>query len=122
MKVKKFNETVEQFINTSAVVCMIIDEEGLMVDSGAFESQTDFDNWILNMINQMVTTDVTERIKGMEKNEDDEYVFINVADAINWYQDYYSYNVYYDIYSQIYKKQPLLYGVDKIRDIKKYNI
>lgn len=41
---------------------------------------------------------------------------------INWYQDYYDYDVYYDTYSQIFKNQPLLYGVDKIRDMKKYNV
>lgn len=120
MKIKRYNENND---NTSAIICVIIDSSGLIVDSGAFETQTDFDNWILNMINQMINTeDFFPNVTGLEKNEDGENIFVEVADAINWYQDFYDYNVYYDIYSQIFKDQPLLYGVETIRNTKKYNI
>jgi hypothetical protein len=131
MKIQKFNESLE---NTKDCVTLIITDnpgsvyQGVLI-SGAFETKTDMENWLLNMINEeLVTHDVKKSVigvkivKGIFYNKDEEPIFIDLIDAINWYQDFYDCNVYYDEDSSFIKNEPLMYGVELARAENRYNL
>ena len=123
MKIQKFNE--ENLHEKKYFMCVIISTSGPQIDnSGIFETQEDMDNWILNYANELLTNqeDSWEIGKdGVYSNHKGHPVFIDVVDAINWVQDTNDCDFQYDN-SVIYSGVKLRYGVDKARNINKYNL
>ena len=126
MKIKKFNENLDQSKNY--YMCIIISTIGPQIDnSGIFETQEDMDNLILNYANELLSNDNLEEDNweigkdGIYVNEEGYPVFINVEDAINWVQEKNSCDFQYDS-SVIYSDVKLEYGVDTARAANKYNL
>jgi hypothetical protein len=126
MKIRKFNESnnTEEYY-----VMMIINNSSEIIESGIFETENDMECWLLNIVNK-------EILKGKFYSDEDEeeleqdtvlhkgdsgYVYIDFVEAVNWYQDVYDCSVTYDKMN-LHKNCKLLYGVDKIIDMKKYNL
>lgn len=109
MKIQKFNEAINL---KKYHICMIINSASEIDYSGVFETEQDMDNWLLNLVNEIV----------LDRSEGDEEVFIDVVDAINWIQDNNDCNVYYDDAALLYKDVKLKYGVEMKINAKKYNI
>ena len=120
MKVKKFNEGFENI--KDCCMAMIVDSNNYIIRSAAFETEADMNNWLLNTVNEELVHVETKRKENITYNEENEPIFIDVADAINWYQDYFDCNIHYDIESQYIVKEPLLYGVELTRKMNKYNL
>ena len=121
MKIQRFNESLENI--KECVTLMIIDENGTL-RSGAFETKTDMDNWLLNLINEEVANYYSPALKnsGVVYNEGEEPIFIDVDKAINWYQEYLDCDIYYDEESSFIKNEKVKYGVELARTTNKYNI
>ena len=124
MKIKKFNENTE---NKEYYTCIIV-VNGQINLSGIFETEEDLENWLLNIINKELSA--YERDESFDHsliddtfiNDDGNSVFIDVSDAINWYQDINDADIYYDFDSIIYKNVKAEYGVELIRNTNKYNL
>jgi hypothetical protein len=128
MKIKKFNEKkgLKEYD-----ICVIIDNIGPnILKIGIFETKKDMENWLLNFINGALLDNhyENEMIKragkgnGVEINEDGDSVFIDLVEALNWYQEEYNCEVVYDNKSNIYSNIKLKYGVDLLKSTKKYNM
>lgn len=128
MKIKKFNEKkgVKEYY-----VCAILDTIGPNIsDLRIFETVKDMENWLLNLINVALYHSYTkhEMMKragkgnGAEINEDGDIVFINLVEALNWYQEEYDCEVVYDNKSVIYSDIKLKYGVNLLKTTNKYNL
>jgi len=122
MKIKKFEKNY--YSSDDCWVCMIIGEN-IIINSASFDNESDMEYWLLNLINDEINISYNiYNINTFEKaheNSEGEYVFIDLADAINWYQDVMNCDIYYE-HSQFIKNETLLYGVKELRDIKKYNL
>jgi len=126
MKIKKFNENKKT--KKDCWLALIINNSSEITSSAAFETENDMEYWLLNFINyhfieyQEDQEDDDEYSDGEDVyNNGSEHVFIDLRGAINWYQDVWDCDVYCDK-SQYIKSESLLYNVDKLKDVKKYNL
>ena len=110
MKIQKFNEAKEPLKKYH--ICMMVDSEGGIDYSGVFDTEEDMDNWILNTVNEIV----------LDRYDDENEMFTEVDEAINWIQIENDCNVNYDDDTTYYGKVKLKYGIDVKRDVNKYNI
>lgn len=120
MKIKKFNESNN---DNNVVLFLIIDinNENDVVHSGVFETRQDFDNWILNLVNESIGADPDDNIEGTVLNNEGEQIFIDVNIAMNYYQWYYDLKIL--VYeTKIYKNIEAKYGVNLTKNLKKYNL
>ena len=121
MKIQKFNESLE---NIKECVVLIISNSSGPIHSGAFETTTIMENWLLNLINEQLVSHISsvKTPKGVAYNEDGELIFIDVYDAINWYQEYFGCDVIYDEESSFITNEKVKYGVELARTKNKYNV
>ena len=117
MKIKKFNESNDNKL----LALIIVDFNNEIVHSGVFENEKDFDNWILNLVNISINADPDYKIENTVINNEGEQIFIDVKEAINYYQWYYNYEVIYD-YTDVYKNVEVKYGVELMKKTKNYNL
>lgn len=115
MKIQKFKENIDYYGKpTGYHICVITDDDHNVDHSGIFETKTDLENWLLNIIN----SDLLELSETLgEKNQ----VFINLDDAIEWYQETNSAHINH-LNPDMFRNITLDYGVDKLRTANKYNL
>lgn len=121
MKINKFNENK----NDGYCYCAhMIDDE--VNESHIFDDKENMYNWILNFINAKIPDRlymIDDDTEGIVEIDDEEYVFHDVVDAMNWFSEEGSEYILYDSNIDIKtEKVELKYGVDKIKATKKFNI
>lgn len=119
MKIRKFNEEIEH--SKEYHIC-VITYGGIVDEMGIFETQEDMDNWILNKVNERVLDNPGFAIEenDMMKNDEDQFVFVNVTKAINWFNDDNS-QIDYGT-GVILKNVEAKYGVELLKQTSKYNL
>lgn len=123
MKIQKFNENTINS-NKNYYYC-IISIDNTPEHEGLFETETDMNNWMLNIFNEELSQSSEtkeDKDSGIYEFQDNGLIFINVYDAISWYtEEYEQANVDYGSI-EMYKNVTLKYGVEELRDIKNFNL
>lgn len=117
----KFNEN-----NNSTFGCFFIikdKDNDEIYDYEIFYNEEDMYNSLLNIINKHLSTK-TEiydeshwigKIGRIHKNEDGKFIFIDVTNAISWYQTYCDVDVQIIVHAPISTNVKLGYGVEYVR-------
>lgn len=119
MKIEKFNEGVKK----EYFICMTISQNTNEIQTfGIFETEKDMDNWLINSANEYLPrTSAKVGENGIEEDQNGKPIITDVIVAINFIQNYYDENVYYQT-SKISKNIKLKYNVDTLIDKKKFNL
>ena len=117
MKIKKFNESQEPIKNFH--ICMVKNNANEIDHSGVFETKTNLENWLLNLINDALLDAIDS---GQYYGRDEGEIFIDLEEAREWFEDYNSCDVLIDNDSMSYNTIKLKYGVETKRDAIKFNI
>ena len=122
MKINKFNEKLK----SEYYSCMIM-QDSQIVFSNIFETEQDMDYWLINLANTELSSDYSAQ-SNYKRNptenviiENENFLIIDVTEAINYFQEYLDWNVHYSS-SDMYRNVKLKYDVELFINSKKFNI